>query len=66
MRLGQFRMHIVEVGHLEGPVAGRGGDLQQALRHGGVVQCVQVFQGEPALIELLSNLVYGSSGGAPV
>ena len=66
MGLGQFRMHIVEVGHLEGPVAGRGGDLQQALRHGGVVQCVQVFQGEPALIPCLSQIQRHRVSGYPV
>ena len=64
--LASSPMHIVEVGHLEGPVAGRGGDLQQALRNGGVVQCVQVFQGEPALIPCLSQIQRHRVSGYPV
>ena len=56
MRLGQFRMHIVEVRYLEGAVAGRFGDLHQALRNGGVVQCIQVFQGGETLISCLSQI----------
>ena len=59
-------MDLVEVGHLEGHNAGRHGDLQQALRNGGVVQCVQLFQGESALIPCLSQIQRHRVSGHPV
>ena len=66
MRLRQFRMHIVEVGHLDGRVTGRRGDLLQALRNGGIVHRVKVFQGEPALIPRLSQIQRHRVSGHPV
>ena len=56
MRLRQFRMDVVEVGHLEGPIAGWCGDLRQALDNADVVQCIQIFQGKPTLVSCPSKI----------
>ncbi len=66
VRLRQFSMHIVEVGHLEGRVAGRRRDLRQTLSNGGVVHCVQILQGEPTLIPRLSQIQRHRVSGHPV
>ena len=66
MRLRQLSMHIVEVGHLEGRVAGRRRDLRQTLSNGGVVHCVQILQGEPTLIPRLSQIQRHRVSGHPV